>query len=114
MIWLRVKVQNIRVIQTYVPNSSRLDEEVETFYQQIPSLTDETPKKNLLIVMGDFNANVGEVTHFDCDVSGRFSLGRRNARGEQLLVFYRDNDLFVTSSTFRHKKRKNGNLDIPR
>ena len=43
---------------------------------------------------------------FDSDVLGRFGLGRRNARGERLLEFCRDNDLFVTNSMFKHRKRR--------
>ena len=106
MIRLRAKVQNITAIQVYAPDSSRPDEEVDTFYQQLQSLTDEVPKKDLLVVMGDFNAIAGEATQLDSDVLGRFGLGRRNARGERLLEFCRDNDLFVTNSMFKHRKRR--------
>ncbi len=47
------------MIQVYVPTSSHSDDEVDSFYNKIQTLVDDTPKKDILVIVGDWNAKVG-------------------------------------------------------
>ena len=48
---------NITVIQVYVPTSNAEEAEVEPFYEEL--LLELTPKKEVFIIIGDWNAKVG-------------------------------------------------------
>ena len=50
---------NITVIQVYAPTSSAEEAEVEWFYEDLQDLLELTPKKDVLFIIGDWNANVG-------------------------------------------------------
>ena len=51
---------NMTVIQVYAPTSDYDDSEVEDFYGQLQEVIEETPKKDNLVVLGDWNAKVGK------------------------------------------------------
>ena len=53
------KLFNITVIQVYVPTSNAEEAEVEQFYEDLQDLLELTPPKNVLFIMGDWNAKVG-------------------------------------------------------
>ena len=57
---LRAAPFNITIIQVYVPTSGHDDTEVDHFYQQLQETIDQTPKKDILVVEGDWNAKVGK------------------------------------------------------
>ena len=50
---------NITVIQVYAPNSNTEESEVEWFYEDLQDLLELTPKKEVLFIIGDWNAKVG-------------------------------------------------------
>ena len=50
---------NIRVIQVYAPTSNAEETEVEQFYEDLQDLQELTPKKDVLFIIGDWNAKVG-------------------------------------------------------
>ena len=50
---------NITVIQVYAPTSNPEEAEVERFYEDLPDLLELTPKKDVLFIVGDWNAKVG-------------------------------------------------------
>ena len=64
---------NITVIQVYVPISNT--EEAERFYEDLQDLLELTPKKDVLFIIGDWNAKVGS------QGTGKFGLGMRNEAG---------------------------------
>ena len=49
----------ITVIQVYAPNSNAEEAEVEQFYEDLQDLLELTPKKEVLFIIGDWNAKVG-------------------------------------------------------
>ena len=51
--------QYIVVVQVYAPTSDYDDNETEELYDQLQNVIDQTPKKNILVVQGDWNAKVG-------------------------------------------------------
>ena len=56
---LQGKPFNIMVIQVYAPTSNAKEAEVEWFYEDLQDLLGLTPKKDVLFIIGDWNANVG-------------------------------------------------------
>ena len=56
---------NITIIQVYAPTSGHDDSEVDHFYQQLQETIDQTPKKDILVVQGDWNAKVGKNAQAD-------------------------------------------------
>ena len=64
-ICLRAVPFNIIIIQVYAPTSGHDDSEVDHFYQKLQEIIDQTPKKDILVVQGDWNANVGKDAQAD-------------------------------------------------
>ena len=56
---LQGKSFNITVIQVYAPTSNAEKPEVERFYEDLQDLSELTPKKDVLFIIGDWNAKVG-------------------------------------------------------
>ena len=75
-------IANISIIQVYAPASSRSDQNVENFYVQLQHTIDQVPKKDVLYVIGDFNAIVGQSNAGFEDVMGKFGHGRQNLGGK--------------------------------
>ena len=71
---------NITVIQVYAPTSNAEEAEVEQFYEDLQDLLELTPKKDVLFIIGDWNAKVGsqEIP----GVAGKFGLGVQNEAGQ--------------------------------
>ena len=67
---------NITVIQVYAPTSNAEETEVEQFYEYLQDLLELTPKKDVLFIIGDWNAKVG--SQETPGVTGKFCLGVRN------------------------------------
>ena len=64
---------NITVIQVYAPTSNAEEAEVERFYEGLQDLLELTPKKDVLFIIGDWNAKVG--SQDKPGVTGKFDLG---------------------------------------
>ena len=75
---LQGKPFNISVIQVYAPNAE--EAEVEWFYEDLQDLLELTPTKDVLFIIGNGNAKVGnqEIPA----VTGKFGLGEQNAKGQ--------------------------------
>ena len=69
---LQGKPFNITVIQVYAPTSNTDETELEWFYQEIQDLLELTPKKDVLFIIGDWNAKVG--SQETPEVTGKFDL----------------------------------------
>ena len=80
---------NITVIQVYAPTSNAEEAEVEWFYDDLQDLLELTPKKDVLFIIGDWNAKVG--SQETPGVTGKFGLGIRNEAGQRLIVFCQEN-----------------------
>ena len=53
------KTLNITVIQVYVPSTNAKEAEVKRFYDALQDLLELTPKKDVIFIIGDWNAKVG-------------------------------------------------------
>ena len=58
---LRIAPFNITILQVYTPTSGHDDSEDNHFYQQLQETIDQTPKKDILVVQGDWNAKLGRM-----------------------------------------------------
>ena len=73
---------NITVIQVYAPNSNAEEAEGERFYEDLQDILELIPKKDVLSIIGDWNAKVG------CqEVTGKFGLGVQHEAGQRLIEF---------------------------
>ena len=84
---LQGKPFNIRVIQVYAPTRNAEEAEVEWFYEDLQDFLELTPKKDVLFIIGDWNAKVG--SQETPGVTGKFGLGMRNEAGQRLRVLPR-------------------------
>ena len=80
---LQGKPFNIMVIQVYAPTSNAEEAEVEWFYEDLQDLVELTPKKDVLFIIGDWNAKVG--SQETPGVTGKFGLRMRNEAGQRLI-----------------------------
>ncbi|XP_063411614.1 uncharacterized protein LOC134694531 [Mytilus trossulus] len=82
------------MIQCYAPTNDA-DETKITFYEKLQSITCKTPRHDILIVLGDMNAKVGNNNLDRERVMGKYGLGTINENGELLVDFCGDNDLVI-------------------
>ena len=85
---LQDKPFNITVIQVYAPTSNA--EEAERFYEDLQNLLELTLKKDVLFMIGDWNAKVG--SQETPGVTDKFSLGIWNEAGQRLIEFCQGTD----------------------
>ena len=76
---------NIRVIQVYAPTSNAEEAEVEWLCEDIQDLLELAPKKDVLFIIGDWNAKVG--SQETPGVTGKFGLGVQNEAEKRLIQF---------------------------
>ena len=84
---------DITVIQVYAPTSNTGEAEVEWFYEDLQDLLELTPKKDVLFIIGDWNAKVGS--------NRQICLGIRNEAGQRLIEFCQENALVITNTLFQ-------------
>ena len=82
------KLFSITVIQVYAPTSNAEEAEVEQFYEDLQDFLELTPKKDVLFIIGDWNAKV-ESQEIP-GVTGKFGLGVQNEAGQRLTVVPRE------------------------
>ena len=101
---LQGKPFNITVIQAYTPTSNAEAAEVEWFYEDLQDLLELTPKKDVLFIIGDWNAKVGsqETTGVMC----KFGLGVQNEAGQRLKEFLQKNALVKANTLFQPHRRR--------
>ena len=79
---LRAAPFNVTIIQAYAPTSGHDDNEIVNFYRQLQEIIDQTPKKDILVVQGDWNAKVGRDAQADWgDIFGPYCNVEANERG---------------------------------
>ena len=94
---------NITVIQANGWTSNAEKAEVEWFYDDLQDPLELTPKKDVLFIIGDWNAKVGnqEIP----GVTGKFGLGVENEAGQRLTEFCQENTMVIANTLFQHKRR---------
>ena len=92
---------NITVIQVYALTSNAEEAEVEQFYEDVLELT---PKKDVLFIIGDWNAKVG--SQETPGVAGKSGLGIQNEARQRLIEFCQENALVIANTLFQQHKRR--------
>ena len=95
---------NIMVIQVYAPTSMAEEAEVERFYEDLQDLLELTPKKDVLFIIGDWNAKV--TSQETPGVTGKFGLGVQNEARQRLIESYQENTLVIANPLFQQNKRR--------
>ena len=96
---------NITVIQIYALTSNTEEAEVEQFYEDLQDLLELTPKKDVLFIIGDWNAKVG--SQETPGVTGKFGLGRWNEAGQRETEFCQEKHWsYITNTLFQQHKRR--------
>ena len=92
------------IIQVYAPTSNVEEAEVKQVYEDLQDLLELTLKKDVLFIIGDWNAKVGsqEIP----GVTGKFGLGVQNEAEQRLTEFCKENALVITNTLFQKHKRR--------
>ena len=101
---LQGKPFSITVIQVYAPTSNTEGAEVEHFYKDLQDLLELTAIKDVLFIVGDWNAKVGsqEIPQ----ITVKFGLGVQNEAGQRLTEFCQENALVIANTLFLQHKRR--------
>nr|VZI44317.1 unnamed protein product [Spirometra erinaceieuropaei] len=106
MAYVRLKghFTNISVVSVYAPTSAAEQHDKEAFYSQLQALVESLPRRDLLIIAGDWNGRTRPGDPTTRHLVGRFGLGSPCENGERLLNFADRNRLLVTNTCFQHRK----------
>ena len=94
---------NVMVIQAYAPTSNAEVAKFEWFYEDQQELIELTLKKDVLFIIGDWNAKVG--SQETPGVTGKFGLEVQNEAGQRLIEFCQENTLVIANILFQQHKR---------
>ena len=101
---------NITVIQVYALTSNAEEAEVEQFYEYLQDLLELTCKKDVLFIIGDWNAKIG--SQETPGVTGKFGLGVQKEAGQRLMEFCQESTLVIANTLFQQHKTLH--MDITR
>ena len=96
------KPLNITVIQVYDWTSNTEEPEIEQFYEDLQDLLELTPKKDIIFIIGDWNAKVG--SQETPRLTGKFGLGVQNEAGQRLIEFCQEKTLVIANTIFQQHK----------
>ena len=113
MIFVRFqgKPFNTTVTQVYAPSSNAEEADVERFCEDLQDLLELTPQKDVLFIIGDWNAKVG--SQETPGVTGKFGPGVWNEAEQRLIEFCQENALVIANTLFQQHKRRL-HMDITR
>ena len=95
---------NITVIQVYASTSNAEEAEVEQFYEDLQDNLELTPKKDVLFIIGEWNAKLE--SQETPGVTGKLGLGIQNEAGQRLIEFCQENALVIANTLFQQHKRR--------
>ncbi|XP_048483641.1 craniofacial development protein 2-like [Plutella xylostella] len=104
LLQIRSQPVNINIVQVYAQTADKSDDTVETFYNEIKDVLQKLKTHECNIVMGDFNAKIGEGSV--ADIVGGYGLGLRNDRGDRLIQFCQEESLVVTNTFYKLPPRR--------
>ena len=95
---------NTTVIQVYVPTSNAEEAEAEQFYADLQYHLELSPQKDVLFIIGDWNAKVENQETLV--IIGKFGLGVQNEAGQKAIEFCQENALVIANTLFQQHKRR--------
>lgn len=87
LVQVKANPANINILQVYAPTSDYSETEIDNFYAQVSKVVNNIPKKEIQIILGDFNAKIGKGR--SGNYVGPHGLGDRNDNGEKLWGRYK-------------------------
>ena len=114
---LRLETPNnevINLISAYVPIMKASEEAKEEFYELLNSTIEEVPPKEKLLLLGDFNARVGQNCETWRGIIGKHGLCKSNLNGILLLSHCVAHGLAITNTMFKTKEIRKGTWMHPR
>ncbi|XP_066288323.1 craniofacial development protein 2-like [Branchiostoma lanceolatum] len=98
------KHMKVSVIQVYACTEAAEDESKDDFYEQLQTTLDNTPKYDMTIVMGDFNAKLPKNRTGWENILGPHGSAEANDNGQRMLEFCQRNNLQITNTYFKQKR----------
>ena len=96
---------------TFTADSS--NDEINSFYNDLQITLNSIPRKDYVIILGDFNAEIGIYQPLWKETMGKFGIGNINEGGERLPQFCIANELFVANTAFPHKPSRKWTWNHP-
>ena len=93
----------VTLISVYAPTLSATPDTKDMFYENVASIIRNIPSKEQVVVLGDFNARVGEDQDSWPSCLGQFGVGKMNENGQRLLELCTFHYLCITNSFFHTK-----------
>ncbi len=104
LVKLHGKPFNISFIQSYAPTADHDEDAVSNFYEEIDKAYKQCNSHDIIYVMRDFNAKVGNER--TGNTVGPFGLGSKNDRGNNLIAWCQSHDLVITNTWFKNHPRR--------
>ncbi|CAF1561697.1 unnamed protein product [Adineta ricciae] len=95
---------NISIIQAYAPTANYDDDSITDFYEDLDKAYKQCKSNDIVYVMGDFNAKVGNERVGN--TVGPFGLGAKNERGDNLIAWCQSHNLVITNTWFKNHPRR--------
>jgi len=111
LVKIETKPKNTIIVQVYMPTSNSSERELEEVYEGIEKVIEKVKGDENLIIMGDWNAVVGEESLGD--IIGNYGLGNRNERGDRLIDFCSKHELLIMNTYFKHHPRRRYTWKMP-
>ena len=96
---------NLSIIQVYAPTSASSEEEIEDFYSDLEDAYKKCGNQDIVIVMGDLNANIGGEKDPLQEIVGKHGLGERNDRGDLWVDWCVTHEQVIMNTWFQHHQR---------
>jgi len=93
------------LLSAYAPTLRSENEAKVRFYQALDETLRQVPKSDKILLLGDFNARVGQNYRIWSGVLGRHGIGRENANGMRLLTLCSEHNLTITNTIFQQKAK---------
>ena len=100
---IKGRTNNLTILSVYAPIRDATEQQKDQFYSDLQTVIDKIPRKDILLIGGDFNARIGRKLNNLEQAIGKHGLGDRCTNGNRLLLFAMQNNLAVANTWFRHK-----------
>lgn len=100
---LNSRYAKVSIVSAYAPIDNADEEAKDNFYSSLQAVLDEIPRHDVTLLMGDFNARVGQSNHNRRRVMGKHAVGDLTDNGERLISMCEENDFVIGGSLFAHK-----------
>lgn len=100
---LNSRYAKVSIVSANAPIDNADEEAKDNFYSSLQRVLDEIPRHDITLLMGDFNARVGQSNHNRRRVMGKHAVGDLTDNGERLISMCEENDFVIGGSLFAHK-----------